>query len=111
MGATSKSARKTIHTRSIGTAALIACERISDRYLCGHGFFYACPLCALGFPLMVYIDTHEPSEMERSDEPAELRELEQAVAQLQSLKRHMQVAACSAAWALPRVLAASAGGR
>jgi hypothetical protein len=49
--------------------------------------------------------------MERSDEPAELRELEQAVAQLQSLKRHMQVAACSAAWALPRVLAASAGGR
>ena len=112
MGATSNIARKTSHPCSIRTAALIACERISDRYLCGHGFFYACPLCALGFPLMVYIDTHEPSEMERSDEPAELRELEQAVAQLQSLKRHVQVASCAAAcacsracWPLARVAA------
>jgi hypothetical protein len=46
------------------------------------------------------------------DEAAELRELEQAVAQLQSLKRHVQVASCAAAcacsracWPLARVAA------
>ena len=51
------------------------------------------------------------------DKAAELRELEQAVAQLQSLKRHVQVASCAAAcacsracWPLARV-AASAGTR
>jgi hypothetical protein len=108
MGATSNIARKTSHPCSIRTAALIACERFFCKYLCGYGWVY------LPVPPLFPGIRREGLNMEVlcQDEAAELRELEQAVAQLQSLKRHVQVASCAAAcacsracWPLARVAA------